>query len=136
MLEHLGDNAFLIAVVGAIGIIAGHIINGRGRKEEVTAKKSDDLVVRLGQQVDRLEVAQMQDRRRIDWLEDELWGERTHSHKLHSGLSTTVPWGESMIVWADGDRNSPYPKPPDFPALRRLMETPRQRRPPPAAEPE
>lgn len=129
------ENALILAAIAAIAAIIQQLINRESRKQEVASVGSDNLVKRLGEQVDRLEKAQAQDRRRIDWLEDELWGERHYSHKLHSGLGITVPWGESVMKWHDGDRSGPMPAPPDFTSLRKLLDTPRPRRPPPHIDP-
>lgn len=129
------ESALIIAAIGAIAAVIQQLINRESRKQEVASAGSDNLVKRLGEQVDRLEKAQSQDRRRIDWLEDELWGERHHNHQLHSGLGVVVPWGESIVVWAEGDRTASIPRPPDFVALRKLLDTPRPRRPPPPVDP-
>ena len=125
------DSTIIVAIIGAVGLIIQNAVNRQGRKEEVTATERDSLVKRLGEQVDRLESAQQQDRKRIDWLEDEIWTERAHSHRLRRGLSDTTDWGPRMVSWAQGDQKRPYPAPPDWDALRDLLDTPRPRRPPP-----
>lgn len=125
------NSTVVVAIIGAVGLIIQHLLNRQGRKEEVSATDRDNLVKRLGEQVDRLDHAQQHDRLRIDWLEDELWSERKNSHKLHRALSGFVDWGEEMVRWADGDQVRPYPRHPDFAANRQLLDTPRPRRPPP-----
>lgn len=125
------NSTVVVALIGAAGLIFQHLLNRQGRKEEVSATDRDNLVKRLGEQVDRLDRAQQHDRLRIDWLEDELWSERKHGHRLHRNLGSHVDWGEEMVRWADGDQSRPYPTPPDFVASRELLDTPRPRRPPP-----
>lgn len=125
------NSTVVVALIGAVGLIIQHTLNRQGRKEEVAATDRDNLVKRLGEQVDRLEAAQLQDRRRIDWLEDEIWTERAHSHRLRRGLAEAADWGPKMETWAQGGQSEPYPSPPDWSTLRDLLETPRPRRPPP-----
>lgn len=125
------DSTIIVALIGAAGLIIQHTLNRQGRKEEIGATQRDNLVKRLGEQIDRLDAAQQAGRRRIDWLEQELWEERTHSHRQHSALAANVDWGPRMIRWAEGDQKRPYPAPPDWEMHREILENPRPRRPPP-----
>ena len=125
------DSTILVAMLGAIGLIIQHMINRQSRKEEIGATERDNLIRGLGQQVDRLETAQQQDRRRIDWLEDELWSEKKQSHRQHRALSENVDWGPRMIRWVESGQKRPYPAPPDWEAHREILDNPRPRRPPP-----
>lgn len=133
MPDWITEAAAVALISGAI-TLAGYLIQRMGRKEEIAATERDNLVKNLGAQLDRVTKNQEQDRKRIDWLEQELWDERAHSHKKHRALGETVGWGERMVLWADGDRQRDYPVPPDFPALRILIDEPRPRRPPPPAD--
>lgn len=128
------NSTIVVALIGAAGLVLQHLLNRRSRTEEVGAADRDNLVKRMGEQLDRLENAQQQDRRRIDWLEDELWSERAHSHKQNRALGENVDWGPRMVRWAEGDQLRPYPEPPDWEAHREILEAPRPRRPPPVPD--
>lgn len=128
------DSTILVAMLGAIGLIIQHMINRQSRKEEIGATERDNLIRGLGEQVDRLESAQQQDRRRIDWLEDEIWTERAHSHRLRRGLAETMDWGPKMVAWAKGPQKDPHPQEPDWVSLADLLAPPRPRRPPPVPD--
>ncbi|MDO5374235.1 MAG: hypothetical protein Q4F10_12345, partial [Corynebacterium glutamicum] len=67
------ENALLLALAAGLLGILQNLLNRSGRKMEVDATSDDAHVKRLGEHLDRLEQAQLHDRRRIDWLEDELW---------------------------------------------------------------
>lgn len=125
------NSTVVVALIGAAGLVAQHLLTRQGRREEVSATQNDSLLQRQGDQISRLVDEQKWMRQRLDWLEDELWAERKHGHRLHRGLGSAVDWGESMVRWADGDQLRPYPPPPDWASLRDLLETPRPRRPPP-----
>lgn len=128
------NSTVVVAIIGAVGLIIQHTLNRQGRKEEIGATQRDNLVKRLGEQVDRLEAAQQQDRRRIDWLEDEIWSERAHSHSLRRGLAETTDWGQAMERWAAGPKTGPHPESPDWAGLSELLDNPRPRRPPPVPD--
>lgn len=125
------DSTLLAAVAAAIVTLAGYFLNRKSRTEEVSATANDNLLQRQGDQIKTLIDDQRWMKQRLDWLEDELWSERKHGHKLHRALGTNVDWGEEMVRWAAGDQSRPHPSPPDFVSHRELLDTPRPRRPPP-----
>lgn len=129
------ENALLLAMVAAVATLVQQLINRSSRRQEVESTSSDSLVKRLGEQVDRLEKAQQEDRRRIDWLEDQLWNERRVNNDLSHALTQAVDWGEGMSEWISGPQASSPPRAPDWGALRNLLGTPRPRRPPPTVDP-
>ena len=128
------ENALLLALAAGLLGILQNLLNRSGRKMEVDATSDDAHVKRLGEHLDRLEKAQLHDRRRIDWLEDELWAERGVNTELRHALVQVVDWGESVSEWKRGDRSVQAPQDLDWGKFRKLLESPRPRRPPPVVD--
>lgn len=124
------DNAVIVGLLSLTGVLVGHFFNRQGRREEVSASESDSLLQRQGDQIERLVDDQRWMRKRLDRLEQELWAEREHGQTVVRFLVVHVEWGEDMVRWLRGDRSAPYPSPPDFVAARKLLDSPRPRRPP------
>lgn len=147
-LEQYLSEAVLIAAITAVVALVGHAFTRSGRAEEVAATRSNNLLERQGEQIDRLTAQQDEMLERIDKLESSLreasasLEEERHNNRtlrqdnrsLRSGLSGAVESIDTAWDWIENPGRDDPPPRPSMVRYRRLIEEPRPRRPPPASQ--